>query len=246
MRAARLGALLCGALLLSNAPSVAEPPDGICHGYGALSDGITLRFGRINDRAPRTSFVKGSDEDEVCPSADVECRAKAFLVPGDLVILGAARGAFLCVDYIGRTGQERVGWFPADAVAPEPAPPPKSADWIGTWTREEASIVVEAAAKPGALAVNGDATYGAKDPDRVKRGGVNIGAIAGTAVPAGADLAFTMGQDATLPVNKGGQYDCKVWMKRLGPWLLVDDNNNCGGFNVTFRGTYVRAALVTR
>jgi hypothetical protein len=29
-------------------------------------------------------------------------------------------------------------------------------------------------------------------------------------------------------------------MQRIGPWLLVNDNNNCGGFNVSFRGFYTR------
>lgn len=48
------------------------------------------------------------------------------------------------------------------------------------------------------------------------------------------------GSDATLPVDKGGEFDCQVWMPRLGPWLIVDDNTNCGGLNVTFRGVYRR------
>lgn len=43
-----------------------------------------------------------------------------------------------------------------------------------------------------------------------------------------------------LPVQKGGAYDCTVGLRRLGPWLVVDDNLACGGMNVTFRGVYRR------
>jgi hypothetical protein len=34
--------------------------------------------------------------------------------------------------------------------------------------------------------------------------------------------------------------DCDVTMRRRGPYLVVDDNRNCGGLNVTFEGIYVR------
>ncbi|MGH6843688.1 MAG: hypothetical protein ACRECU_02990, partial [Methylocella sp.] len=83
-------------------------------------------------------------------------------------------------------------------------------------------------------------TYGSLDPDRVKRGAVNIGIIEGMTSPKGAALSFTMGEGATLPVDKGDEGDCKVWMRRLGPYLLVNDNNNCGGMNVSFSGVYTR------
>jgi hypothetical protein len=113
-------------------------------------------------------------------------------------------------------------------------------DWTGTWLREEATITVTAATRAGALSIHGDATYGAEDPERVKRGAVNVGAIEATMAPTGANLSFAMGDTATLPVDKGADTDCKVWMRRLGPYLLVDDNNQCGGMNVSFRGAYVR------
>jgi hypothetical protein len=41
----------------------------------------------------------------------------------------------------------------------------------------------------------------------------------------------------TLPIEKGGVYDRKVWIRRLGPWLIVTDNSSCGPFNVGFGGT---------
>jgi len=33
---------------------------------------------------------------------------------------------------------------------------------------------------------------------------------------------------------------CRVRMQRIGPWLLVEDNGDCGGSGVTFSGLYRR------
>jgi hypothetical protein len=74
----------------------------------------------------------------------------------------------------------------------------------------------------------------------VKRGAVNLGEIDAAFAPTGPALAFTMGTDATLPVTAGDTSDCKVWMRRLGSFLIVDDNMNCGGMNVRFTGVYSR------
>lgn len=214
--------------------------EGDCNGYNALSDGPEIALGRITDKAPRTYFVRGKSDVKSCPAATVACRAKAFLVPGDRIMIGATTGAFVCVDYVNAKGVDRAGWLPAAAVGRDNLPPVVLGDWIGEWTRDEANVKLKPGTRAGTIAVRGDATYGALDPDRVKRGAVNIGEIEGSIAAHGADLSFTMGANATLPVTKGDETDCKVWMRRLGPYLLVDDNNQCGGMNVTFRGIYMR------
>ena len=95
--------------------------------------------------------------------------------------------------------------------------------------------------KAGALSISGEATWGGLDPERIKSGAVHIGSIEGVAAPVGGSLSFAMtDNDATLPVDQGKDTDCKVWMRRLGPYLLVSDNENCGGANVSFQGVYTR------
>ena len=70
---------------------------------------------------------------------------------------------------------------------------------------------------------------------------MNIGEIVGAVSPSGHRLSFAMGDDGqTLPIGKPDGGVCQVWMQRAGTYLLVDDNNACGGMNVSFRGTYVR------
>ena len=42
-----------------------------------------------------------------------------------------------------------------------------------------------------------------------------------------------------LEIGDGNEkYDCRVRLRRVGNYLLVSDNLNCGGANVTFNGVY--------
>jgi hypothetical protein len=50
-----------------------------------------------------------------------------------------------------------------------------------------------------------------------------------------------MGTNATLPYDQGEEVDCRVRMRRLGSFLLVEDNRRCGGINVSFSGIYQRS-----
>ncbi|AWN50083.1 hypothetical protein DK419_15795 [Methylobacterium terrae] len=219
----------------------ARAEENECRRAPSLSAGPVLAPGRVS--APgRTAFVKDGLARAGCPDPGPACRERAYLVTGDAVILGERRGAFVCASYRGAKDEDvgRTGWIPAEAVAVEPAPPVAVEGWLGTWKQAEAQIRVTPGDKPGTLAVAGDATWGGGDPDRVRRGGIHTGEMSGTVVPVGDAASFAMGENGTLPVQTGGESDCKVWLRRLGPWLVVDDNLACGGMNVTFRGVYRR------
>ena len=224
--------------LLCSAPAFAAGKD--CTGYGSLNDNPQVDTAKVTGDG-KTFFVKSEMDDKACPADTSACRRKAFLVAGNGILVSDRAGAFVCATFVNGKGVETSGWLPAAAISVDAkgaAPMPK--DWLGTWKREEATITIKPDAKD-ALAIDGDATYGAEDPDRVKRGAVNMGSISAKGDPKGDGLAFAMGDDdKTLPVDKGDDTTCKVWMRRVGPYLLVDDNNNCGGMNVTFRGTYAR------
>jgi hypothetical protein len=51
-----------------------------------------------------------------------------------------------------------------------------------------------------------------------------------------------MGTDGAIAYQAAAPGDCAVRLRRAGKWLLVDDNDNCGGMNVTFDGIYTRSA----
>ena len=58
-----------------------------------------------------------------------------------------------------------------------------------------------------------------------------------------------MGADGAtlLPVETGRQGgECKVWMRRLGPYLVASDNLSCGGMNISFTGVYTKSGAMGR
>ncbi|GJD48793.1 hypothetical protein OPKNFCMD_1519 [Methylobacterium crusticola] len=227
-------------VLLAAAGSRAAADEGDCRDYGSLAaTGPSLAT--VSAAAPRTYFQRNPGERAGCPGADPACRDKAFLVPGNAVLLGSARGGYACATYVGAKGLVRSGWLPEATLARAPAAPaPAPRDWAGTWTAPEQRIAIRADAS-GALAVSGEATFGALDPARVKRGAVNLGSLDGRAKPAGPTLAFTMGSGATLPYGEGDPEACRVRLRLVPPFLLAEDNRNCGGMNVSFTGVYRRA-----
>ena len=211
-----------------------------CYGYDALKNDPALASGRIA-AAGRTAFLKNESDDAACPAEGGGCLRKSFLVTGDGVLVSGRTGTFACATFVNGKGAETSGWMPAAAIATDPPSGDTTVqEWTGSWIREEARIAIRPA-PGGKLAVKGDATFGASDPDRVRTGRVNIGEIAGTVGIGGDRLSFAMGDDGhTLPIDGGEAFACKVWMRRAGDYLLVDDNGNCGGMNVSFAGTYVR------
>ncbi len=223
--------LLClAALAFAGSAALAE--DRFCAG-GDFSDSPNLRIGKIATNAPRVNFLRNGDEKIACPSVERDCRDKAFLVPGDLVVLGRRLDAFICVDYW--TAQSgRSGWLPAIAVEPTPVLG-DPADWIGDWKRVEAEIVIT---NSGAgLRAEGNATYGSLDPDRVKRGAVNLGDFSGPLDLFGGQATFA---DKDANPNQPDDFGCRIRMARAESFLFVQDNGQCGGMNVSFTGLYQR------
>jgi hypothetical protein len=205
-------------------PVAARAQDRLCNGV-SFADGLTI--GRIKADAGKVFFRKNGDKKNACPSPDAACQDTAYLVAGDLVALGAKRGAFICADYDKGDG-DRAGWLPAEAIEPAPlAADP--AQWRGDWKRVEADISI-AQVKDGFVA-RGEATFGARDPERVKRGAVHTGEFSGA-------LIFKDGQ-ATL-VDSRDVSGCALRLARSGDLLFVRDNMNCGGMNVSFSGVYRR------
>ena len=217
------------ALCCASAPA----DDRFCGGAN-FSDGPTLRIGQIAADAPHVAFVRNGDLDIRCPSVEPACRDKAFLVASDLVVIGRRLDEFVCADYW-TAKSERSGWLPAIALSPATVSV-NPADWSGDWKRVEAEIKISATA--GKLQAEGHATYGALDPDRVKRGAVNLGEFSGPLVLAEGQGTFT---DKDVDPNKPNSLGCRIRMARAADSLFVQDNDQCGGMNVSFTGLYRRA-----
>jgi hypothetical protein len=118
------------------------------------------------------------------------------------------------------------------------------AAWIGAWTTGPEQNITILRGTGGMLSIEGFASWGASDPDRVASGGVNVGEFYAD-VPAGwiedTRLAFGVGADGTIRPDAAEQFDCVVQLEIGYTQLLATDNGMCGGHNVRFDGTYHRA-----
>ncbi len=227
----RRPSLCLAALAFAGSAALAE--DRFCAGAD-FSDSSTLRIGKIATDAPRVNFLRNGDEKIACPSVERDCRDKAFLVPGDLVVIGRRLDEFICSDYwTAKSG--RSGWLPAIAVEPIPVLG-DPADWSGDWKRVESEIEIKKVG--GVLRAEGHATYGSLDPDRVKRGAVNLGEFSGALDLGDGQATFA---DKDVNPNKPDDFGCRVRMARAASFLFVQDNGQCGGMNVSFTGLYQRA-----
>lgn len=217
------------ALVAGASPAVAGPS---CVGsFWGVDDIPALTLGTVKPTEKRAYFI--SDEQDACPSAAAACRRKDYLIAGDAVVINGRSGDFVCATFANAKGTETAGWLPAAAIDTGSAGS-GSGDFIGRWTRTSASIRIRRA-KGALLSIAGDATY------PTAAGSVNLGEIAVDAAPKDGELYFGVGAEGeAVAADKADTYDCVARLRRLGPYLVVADNMNCGGHNVTFTGLYTR------
>lgn len=223
--------VLCALCALS--PAAADEKPGDCVGVD-FDAHRPVTIAKITADKPRVNFVKSAWEDAACPAAADACAANAYLVPGDLVLLGKSNGAYNCVSYQSAVDREQRwtnNWLPSASLAPvAAAPSPVRSDWIGAWLHAGGEIDIKAAAND-ALAVHGEAIYQAAQD-------IHNGVIDATAKPAEGVLAFA--DDGSVAFDKASANSCLVRMQRVEELLVVEDNGSCGGVDVTFTGFYRR------
>lgn len=188
------------------------------------------------NKAERSWFYDYATTD--CPRF---CKRKAFVVKGDRLVAWQSHSGFTEVEFVNPNGAATRGWLRSADLDPDPGPKQALSFWQGNWKRVEADIRVSRGRTPGQIAIRGDATWGGHDPERVKRGAVNIGEIEAMVAPRGFALSFAIWEDQTLPYEDAGETGCGVRMRLMPPYLVVQDNYRCGGHNVSFTGIYRRA-----
>jgi hypothetical protein len=217
---------------LSAAAALAESKPGDCTGID-FDAKQPLAAAKIIAR-PRIHYVKSAWEDATCPADSETCKGKAYLVAGDLVLIGKTQGAYTCVAYQSPRARKQIwtnGWILSSAFSRvAPMPSPRLSDWIGTWVHTGGEISIRKG-QGGGLAIKGEHTYPAAM-------NVHSGVIAAQVKPANGMLAFA--DDGAVAFDKVSEGDCLVRMQRIGALLLVEDNGACGGSMVTFTGLYRR------
>ncbi len=163
------------------------------------------------------------DSSGKCPN-DPSCRKQAYLVPGDQVVINRIRGDFACSWFIPAKGVPTIGWLRAnDLDRPAILLDRSETAWTGEWNYAGNSISISPHKLGGYLNIFGEASWkGAGD-------NIHIGELNGRFEHKKGVIEYSNGND---------EYDCKATLRLLGSYLIVNDNFNCGGANVSFSGIY--------
>jgi hypothetical protein len=233
-------------LAIIGTPALAQ--EGYCSGVVSFGDDSgPLRLMRVESAAPKVHFIENRAKAKpTCPAESEACQRRGFVVPGDVVLASAKPSPLACVSYIS-PGAKRVkgkyaatdGYLPASALKEVPTAAPQAGEWLGKWSRDAEADVMISLKAGGTLSIKGEATFGALDADRVKRGAINMGELEGTAVPKGNMMALGEGYDGTKPFGED-RGECRAKLRLFGRYLVVEDNGGCGGMNVSFTGIYVQ------
>jgi hypothetical protein len=236
-------AICAAALPMMAAGGVHAEPVEPCDVLGDIAAGSVPRLHRVGAGRKRLHFSKSGVEQAGCPGADAACAETAYVVAGDPVLVSETAGDYVCAAFGAPDGMETSGWLPAAALeeVKEPAKAPR--DWLGQWQAGEWRRIKITAAGKDNIELEGEAYWGAGDPVRRANGAVHTGEIGATIRPNGGQAAFSLAVTGEVHDHDAAARDiyCRVRLWRLGPYLAVTDNVQCGGANVSFTGIYRRA-----
>lgn len=208
-------------LALSACPALAAAcPD--------TTDMATAQLAQITQKTPL--YAETTKAGEPCQRTG-SCGSSGYLLKGDPVVLYAQKAGWACIEFTSRQGQPTF----------QRAVPQKALKVIaqpntlrGTWQYGDQSIYLRR--NGDQLLVRGWSQWpwllgaSAETKKRLALSGPNMGSL---------DMAAPLPDSDTIKFSSGADENaCKVSLRVLGPYLLAQDNNNCGGFNVTFSGTY--------
>lgn len=217
--------LLIALLALSVSAQVPGNPGNWCRGGFFTRETDSFQIGTVTSAK---AFFYGDDRD-TCPGGP-NCRLKSYLVKGDQVVISRTMNGFGCGWFTPKKGFETVSWMRLEDLkmtAPSMTPPLRA--WIGEWRYSDNSISFSDNKLRGSLNVTGNAMWKGLGDN------VHVGELDGRYAPEGNLINYSDGEDI---------YDCKVSMRLVGPFLIVNDNTQCGGVNVSFSGVYRRRSAV--
>lgn len=179
-----------------------------------------------------------------CPSRAENCRTGAFVVAGnEVLVTWPAVDGFVCAHFVSPEGRTTSGWLDKAAlrIQGDSRVRVDSAEAYGRWVNglADASIRI-APGGPGYVLVEGEATRGPPS--------YNSGAFAGPAYTgegprgpvAGYEAGHYHGERPARTPPAPDTSGCRIRFRFAGHYLLVDDNDACGGNGVSFSGIYAK------
>ena len=198
-------------------------PENLCRNGFFPRDGKEYNIAKIKGAKGEKVYFYG-DEREDCPK-NKNCRLKSYVIPGDEVIVSRDYGDFACAWFQPRKGSETVGWIELDKIERvETNRQPAQNEFLGDWRFYDNSIVISKSRTAGLFDVKGDAVW------KGFGGNVHVGEL--------DESVKSTGNLLKLGENDTDEFACKASLLLVGRFLIVADNLNCGGANVTFSGVY--------
>jgi hypothetical protein len=198
-------------------------PENLCRNGLFPRDSKTYSIGNIKAKKGERVYFYGDDEN--CPNGK-NCRQKSYLVNNDEVLVSRTYGKYVCAWYQPKKGYETVGWLPKDKL--EFMPMVQGIEsYVGNWSFYDSDIEIKKTKDSKIFDVKGNAFW------KGINNNVNIGELDDKAKWNGDVLLY--GED------DNDEYACKVKLKLAGKYLVVSDNLQCGGMNVTFSGVYLKS-----
>lgn len=168
-----------------------------------------------------------------CPSRGAECQSKSYVVPGDELIVGKQHDDWSCVWYSGKT-HETVGWVLNRQL--QFVEVNENPDWLGKWKQYAYPGYISIARKAEHYYVLGNTKWiGGQLADGTRA--EHLGELDGE-LKVEKNFAYS---DSTA-FGSNDEYACRAEYVRLGRFLIVHDNSQCGGVNVRFDGVYTAAS----
>lgn len=199
-------------------------PENWCREGFFTRDSTEFKIGIIKKAGNSRAYFH-NDDSEGCPGVD-SCRAKAYLVNNDRVVVNREFGRFSCAWFSPARGRPTIGWIEtADLVWTKSPLTAGLSPWLGEWKYAENSISFTNNKLVGFLNVTGSAFWKGLGDN------VHVGELDGRFEPKNGRLDYSDGHD---------EYDCRATIRMIDGYLIVADNMNCGGVNVSFSGVYLK------
>lgn len=195
-------------------------PENWCRNGFFPRESENYSIGNIKAKKGERVFFNGDEGN--CPNGK-GCQQKSYLIGGNEVIVSRNFGNWSCVWFQPKKGSETVGWILT-----------KNIEFMnllqgiesyqGKWRFYENEIEIKQTKDKKVFDVKGTAFWKGFNDN------VHTGELDGKAIWNEKFLEY--GKDDK------DEYACKVKLDLIGSYLIVSDNLNCGGANVTFSGVY--------
>ncbi|MBK9153789.1 MAG: hypothetical protein IPM25_06170 [Chloracidobacterium sp.] len=224
MKSSLILVLLLLAHAIAVSAQIAGNPENWCREGFFTRDSTEFKIGIIKKAGNSRAYFH-NDDGEGCPGA-ASCKSKAYIINNDKVVVNREYGRFSCVWFSPVRGRPTIGWIEtADLVWVKTPLTAGLSPWLGKWGYAENSISFTNNKLPGFLNVTGSAFWkGVGD-------NIHVGELDGRFEAKNGLLNYSDGDS---------EYDCKASMRLIGDFLIVTDNLNCGGVNVSFSGVYLK------